>query len=371
MYGEAGADVDDVGVAGYSPKGWGVYGESGHASGYGVFGYNSSGTGAYGRTSSGRGVYGEATGSRSYAVYAENNGTGVYAVGKNAVVGTSSTPNYAAVYGRHTAATGGGYGAYGRSDSVSGTAVYGTAGTTGSCSAYGVYGRTSCLQGSGVYRYGAIGVEARSPGNYGVFAHTEVGWGVWGSSSGAGGTGVAGRADDGYARYSCGKVRVTGVLEKPGGLFKIDHPLDPANQYLNHSFVESPDMKNIYDGAVTLDGNGEAAVQLPAWFEALNRHFRYQLTGIGGYAPVYIAAEIHGNQFKIAGGKPGLKVSWQVTGIRQDPPGPTPTASSSRRPKHLTSGGPTSTLKGMASLRRRAWITSARGTPWSVSGTSP
>ena len=33
---------------------------------------------------------------------------------------------------------------------------------------------------------------------------------------------------------------------------------------------------------------------------------------------MYIAEEVSNNQFKIAGGKPGMKVSWQVTGIRQD-----------------------------------------------------
>jgi hypothetical protein len=33
---------------------------------------------------------------------------------------------------------------------------------------------------------------------------------------------------------------------------------------------------------------------------------------------LYIAEEISGNRFKVAGGKPGGKVSWQVTGIRQD-----------------------------------------------------
>ena len=54
-------------------------------------------------------------------------------------------------------------------------------------------------------------------------------------------------------------------------------------------------------------------------FDVLNRDFRYQLTCIGGFAPVYIAREISGNRFKIAGGQPGMKVSWQVTGIRQDP----------------------------------------------------
>ena len=105
---------------------------------------------------------------------------------------------------------------------------------------------------------------------------------------------------------------------KPSGSFKIDHPLDPANKYLYHSFVESPDMKNIYDGVASLDGNGEAVITLPDYFGALNRDFRYQLTTIGGFAPVYIAEEIQNNRFKIAGGKPGLKVSWQVTGTRQD-----------------------------------------------------
>ena len=57
---------------------------------------------------------------------------------------------------------------------------------------------------------------------------------------------------------------------------------------------------------------------LPEWFEALNRDFRYQLTSIGGFAPIYVAEEISNNRFKIAGGKPAMKASWQVTGIRND-----------------------------------------------------
>ena len=56
---------------------------------------------------------------------------------------------------------------------------------------------------------------------------------------------------------------VDGKLSKAGGSFKIDHPLDPANKYLYHSFVESPDMMNIYNGNATLDGNGEAVIQIP------------------------------------------------------------------------------------------------------------
>ncbi len=77
-------------------------------------------------------------------------------------------------------------------------------------------------------------------------------------------------------------------------------------------------MKNIYDGVATLNASGEALVEMPDWFSALNRDFRYQLTCIGGFAPVYVAEEMENNQFKIGGGRPGMKVSWQVTGTRQD-----------------------------------------------------
>ncbi len=117
-----------------------------------------------------------------------------------------------------------------------------------------------------------------------------------------------------------GNLSVNGTVAKGGGSFMIDHPLDPANKILYHSFVESPDMKNINDGVVKLDERGEAWVQLPNWFEALNKDFRYQLTAIGAPGPeLYIAEEVKDNKFKIAGGKPNMKVSWMVTGIRHDP----------------------------------------------------
>lgn len=115
-----------------------------------------------------------------------------------------------------------------------------------------------------------------------------------------------------------GSLHVTGTITKAGGSFKIDHPLDPKNKYLSHSFVESPDMMNVYNGVVTLDSKGRATVKLPSYFEALNRDFRYQLTCMGGFAPVFVSHEVKGNSFQIGGGKPGLKVSWQVTGIRHD-----------------------------------------------------
>ena len=67
-------------------------------------------------------------------------------------------------------------------------------------------------------------------------------------------------APNGLAGKFVGNVQVTGNLSKGGGSFKIDHPLDPENKYPT-SFVESPDMKNIYDGNVTTDANGEATVE--------------------------------------------------------------------------------------------------------------
>ena len=115
-----------------------------------------------------------------------------------------------------------------------------------------------------------------------------------------------------------GNVVVTGNLSKGGGSFKIDHPLDPANKYLYHSFVESPDMMNIYNGNIVTDGSGKATVTLPAYFEALNMEFRYQLTVIGSFSQAIISKEVAGNKFEIATNQPNVKVSWQVTGIRHD-----------------------------------------------------
>ncbi|MFK7970371.1 MAG: hypothetical protein AB8F95_08390 [Bacteroidia bacterium] len=117
-----------------------------------------------------------------------------------------------------------------------------------------------------------------------------------------------------------GDVVITGDFFVNSGSknFILDHPLDPANKTLAHNAVESPDYVTYYDGTVQLDANGEATVLLPEYFEALNTDFHYQLTYIGAFAQVFIAEEIKQNQFSIAGGKPGMKVSWQVSAKRED-----------------------------------------------------
>jgi hypothetical protein len=214
---------------------------------------------------------------------------------------------------------GAGRGVEGNSTSQIGTAGY-------SDTYYGVYGQSNTSVGvqgdvinGGGSGYGVRGESLDANGNgVGGFANNgNNAWGVQGYSEN--GIGVVGGTGGGTAGVFFGDVTVTGNLTKSGGSFKIDHPLDPANKYLYHSFVESPDMKNIYDGVAALDAAGTAVVELPAWFEALNQDFRYQLTCIGEFASVYIAEEVKDNRFTIAGGKPGMKVSWQVTGIRHDP----------------------------------------------------
>jgi hypothetical protein len=157
--------------------------------------------------------------------------------------------------------------------------------------------------GSSINGIGGDGIDA-----YGGKGGYAAGDGIY-AQGGSGG---------GYAGYFDGAVDVIGALSKPGGSFKIDHPLDPANKYLYHSFVESPDMKNIYDGNVTTDGSGTAIITMPAWFEALNTDFRYQLTVIGQFAQAIVAAKMNNGSFTIKSNKPGVEVSWQVTGIRQD-----------------------------------------------------
>ncbi|HEU4389400.1 MAG TPA: hypothetical protein VFV34_16470, partial [Blastocatellia bacterium] len=153
--------------------------------------------------------------------------------------------------------------------------------------------------GSGALQFGGVGIEVLS------------GLGINGAAPGLAGN------FNGAVRVN-GNVQVTGTLSKGGGAFKIDHPLDPENKYLSHSFVESPDMMNIYNGNVTTDANGDAVVNLPDYFDALNKDFRYQLTVIGTFAQAIVAEEVTGNRFAIKTNAPNVRVSWQVTGIRHD-----------------------------------------------------
>jgi hypothetical protein len=229
------------------------------------------------------------------------------------------------------------------SEDVRGVGVYGLGGR-GEFSS-GVHGKAD--NGYGVFglsanNIGVLGIRGESFDNFqtrGILgtkdnaiegvSRVAGGKGVAGvANSGANAVGVYGESTGGIAGFFRGRVTATEHIltkevfaEKITGaskLFRIDHPQHPAEKYLSHVSVESDEMANVYSGNVTLDARGGAWVRLPDWFEALNTDFRYQLTCVGGFAPVYVAREITGHRFRIAGGRAGLKVSWQVTGVRHD-----------------------------------------------------
>jgi hypothetical protein len=257
-------------------------------------------------------------GNAPFGLRIENDTTDSLATGIIGVVTQSSSG--AGIEGRHESTTGSGSGVFGGSSSDSGIGTSGYAASlTGNTK--GVFGLVASSAGVGVSGHAA------SP--------TGLTIGVIGSSESVSGTGIAGIAYAvsganigvygstnslaGWAGYFRGDVNITGTLYKSAGSFRIDHPLDPEHKYLSHSFVESPDMMNVYNGNITLDANGEGWVELPSYFEALNQDFRYQLTAVGAPGPnLYIAEPVSNNRFKIAGGTSNLVVSWQVTGIRHD-----------------------------------------------------
>jgi hypothetical protein len=207
-------------------------------------------------------------------------------------------------------------------EGVGGTSAGG--GTPGGGGIIGV-GGTALYTGG----YGGYGGSFEGGGNSGLSVAGGNGVAGFGGSSCCGGaagnavyavagTGASDGISYGLAGLFSGNVYVDGNLAKAGGSFLIDHPTDPANKYLYHSFVESPDMMNIYNGNVVTDGSGMATVTMPDWFEALNRDFRYQLTVIGQFAQAIVASEMANRSFAVKTDKPNVKVSWQVTGIRQD-----------------------------------------------------
>ena len=264
---------------------------------------NNHGTGGFGigvwgeQLGSGWGVFGSVTN----AGIGVNGSAGDLGVGVNGTSGGTVDPNTSAV----AASSIGTYGS-----SLDGIGVFGASMGTIHGASYGVHGE-------GVLGVSGVGtVQLNNSG-------TLISYGVEGDSYLTGDlrVGVFGYATGGttnYAGYFFGNVNINGTTHTSGAATIMDDPLDPENKYIYHSSVASPDMKNLYDGVVTLDARGDAIVRLPEWFEAVNSEFRYQLTCIGGYSPVWVEKEVAGGQFAIKGEKPGQRVSWQLTGIRHD-----------------------------------------------------
>jgi hypothetical protein len=261
---------------------YGVHGDTSSSTGYGVYG-----------TGGSIGVYGDGS---SYGVYGYSGSGGYGAAGVSTYLGVYGSGS---TYGAY--ASGGSYGVYG-SASGSNYGVYGSAGSGGT----GAYGTGGSY---GVRGLGINGVYGTGTSVAGYFLGSGAGWDVYA---------VPG-ASAAYAGVFAGPVYVGGALTKAGGGFQIDHPLQPQQRYLIHSFVEGPERMNIYRGTIKLNAKGRATVRLPQYFDAANKNPSYQLTAIGAAAPsLHIARGVEGNRFVIAGGVPGQTVSWQVAATRDD-----------------------------------------------------
>jgi hypothetical protein len=236
-----------------------------------------------------------ATSTATQVIYAHSSNGGmpyvIYAEGANTgILGKSYCVSGIGLSGQATATSG--YGVYATSAGQSGIGVYAGTGSTTSTAVQAT--------NAGTYGY-SLRADATGSNTFGLYVNAPY------STTGT------------YASVINGNEIVYGSISKSSGTFTIDHPLDPENKILQHSFVESPDMKNIYDGVAVLDASGNANVYLPSYFTALNKDYRYQLTPIGAASPsLHISKEIKNGVFSISGGTASSKVSWQITGIRQD-----------------------------------------------------
>ena len=305
-----------------------------------------------------------------YATSLYSNAIKGYSIYSDGILGTSGSSSYAGVRGESDAGTGvTGYAASGTgvsaysntgiglfaksfytSDAIRAVGEYYANGLTVNTNmGYGIKATSHNSDGIiGIADYAGVGVTGKSTSNFGVWGQSTTGTGVYATTNSADSSvpallairlayGASSKASAGtFYSYSTGNYlqggmggsvggisngdfQVIGSLSKSAGTFKIDHPQDPENKYLIHSFVESPDMMNMYNGTIVTDASGLATVALPSYFEAENKEVRYQLTIVGrSFAQAIVAEEVRDNHFVVQTDKPNIKVSWLVMGVRKD-----------------------------------------------------
>jgi hypothetical protein len=293
---------------------------------------SSNATGIFGWTSnsganSTRGVYGRADGNNSFGVYGKQNGA---APGSGAAVYGEGNENNGVAGVTTTNAS---YGVFGDNTAVGGIGVYGQNQTTDEVNvSVGVWGEA---QGGGVFILFLLFPSAGVHGSHTRTSGTTIAAGVWGETfdpdadgvyainwdDTAGATGLFATTlatDDNYAGYFSGNVFSTGSFSTATALTVMDHPLDPTNAVLQHAGVVSSERLTVYSGNAKIGANGEATVELPDWFDAVNSDLRYQLTAVGKQAQAWIKSGVKGNKFVIGSDTAGATISWQVSGVRAD-----------------------------------------------------
>jgi len=273
------------------------------------------------------------SGSPAIGLLVNQSGTGTAAIGAS-LTGTGNAINAASTNAANTTST---IQATTNSSTLINSAILGQ--STGA--ARGVAGEVTstatadaAVRGNNTRTGGGIGVEGVGFNGVSGITSNPVGYGVFGQNSsttsttddevGVGGqggfVGVKGSsASGGFGIASTDVVfAVTDIASGGGKSFKIDHPLDPENKYLRHFAIEAPTILNLYRGNIVCNGQGEAIVILPDYFHSINIDFSYHLTPIGAAATLFIKEKIKNGKFVIAGGIPGMEVSWQLISQRND-----------------------------------------------------
>jgi hypothetical protein len=259
------------------------------------------------------------TANTNSAILGNNSGGGFGVAGQI----PSGATGASAVYGNNLRTTGG--------IGTEGIGFNGVAGSSAYNQGYGMYGSNSSTPviASNYLSVGVAGVAANGVGVQGQTNNGQL-YGVYGQNINAGvvnnNVAIYGRSSTGvgvlgecvnlsyYGLFANGNFGASGTKA-----FVIDYPADPENKFLKHYSIESDEVLNVYRGTITCDANGEATVILPDFVELININYSYILTPIGNFAPIYVKEKMNAGSFKIAGALPGMEVSWQLTGERNDP----------------------------------------------------
>lgn len=275
---------------------YGVYSETQSSSGIGAMGFASSGTGVtvglYGFTSSFEGT---------------------------PILGRSTNPlhNRAAIKGETSGS--GGIAVHGESLSITGFAI------GGYFTSVSANGRGLIVENLSTAPQTVIGGDFSTAG-------TGLGYAVRGVTVGTGAIGVFGAANSpsgatngvrGFSTSPAGfGVFANGALGASGTKsFVIDHPHDPENKLLRHYCAEGPAPYNIYQGEIITGADGYALVELPSYFESINKNPKIQLTVVDGsdeFVMSKVTKTVQGGRFQIRTSKPGVLVYWEVKAERND-----------------------------------------------------
>jgi len=152
-----------------------------------------------------------------------------------------------------------------------------------------------------------------------------------------------GDATPGSTLAVTGNLSISGNLAKGSGTFTIDNPENPYDEILQHSFFESPEMRNAYIGigstteainystdygwnySSIVISDKEVKVTLPEWFKKLNfrnnnyNEFTGQITGRNGFCGDNFInfSEIEDNYFKVKT-ELDCEFSWIIHAVRHD-----------------------------------------------------